>query len=122
MDVYIYTSTNGCFDGLSRTGYNHAKEPPHEPYTPAALKRPDRWCLSNPRRCSSHGPIFHQTAEARPRAQSAPLLHFRSAAASFWRLVLYPRVGQDRAPGQMRVELCGTREEAERVFGAKLRQ
>ena len=29
------------------------------------------------------------------------------------------RIGQ---PGQIRVELCGTRDEAERIFGAKLRQ
>jgi predicted DNA-binding WGR domain protein len=25
-------------------------------------------------------------------------------------------------PGQIRIELCGTRDEAERIFGAKLRQ
>ena len=39
---YIYTSTNGCFDGLSRTGYNHAKEPLHGQYPLAAFKRPYR--------------------------------------------------------------------------------
>src|SRR2546428_11718186 len=70
---YIYTSTNGCFDGLSRTGYNHAKEPPHGQYPPAALKRPDRWRLSNLRRCRSHGPIL-------------------------WRLVLYPEWGRIGPP------------------------
>jgi predicted DNA-binding WGR domain protein len=31
----------------------------------------------------------------------------------------WDRIGR---PGQMRVELCATREEADRVFGAKLRQ
>src|SRR5215216_4607596 len=122
LHPYIYTSTNGCFDGLSRTGYNHAKESLHGQYTPAALKRPYRRRLSNPKRCRSHGPIFHQSAEARSRAQSAPLLRPRSAAAFFWRLVLYPEWERIGYLGQMRVELCGTREEAERVFGTKLRE
>jgi hypothetical protein len=69
---------------------------PDEPSI-AALKRPDRRHLSNPKRYSSHGPLVHQTAKARPCAQSAPLLPPRSAATSFWRLVRYPRMGEDRA-------------------------
>ena len=43
-------------------------------------------------------------------------LHF------FGRLVLYPEWKRIGYPGQIRVELCGTREEAERVFGTKLRE